>query len=117
MTKLNRVSKSTSKELVEELTSRNLNGKYDQLIKNAVANRYHDYKNPDDVDCGKMELASDLQSYPELADIYQKVIDGEYDEVADEEDKAAMRAELPKYMWDALGLNPDETEENDSLND
>jgi hypothetical protein len=112
-----KIIKSTNKELVEELTARNLNGKYDQLIKNAVSNLYHDYKNPPDVVCGKMLLAADLSSFPELDDIYYKVLDGEYDEVADEDDKAAMRAELPKYMWEAMGLNPNETEENNSLTD
>jgi hypothetical protein len=110
-----RISKSTNKELVEELTARNLDGRYDQLIKNAVNNFYHDYKAPEEIVCGKMELVKDLSNYPELGDISTKVMEGEYDEVADEEDKAQMRAELPKSIWDALGLNPDEDDENTDL--
>lgn len=117
MARLDRVTKSTNKELVEELTRRNTKGEYDQLIKNALANRYHDYKNPDDVICGKIDLVNELTHFPELSDIRKQVINGDYDEVADEDDKAAMRAELPKYMWESMGLNPDETEENNSLID
>jgi len=102
-----RISKSTNKELVEELTALNLEGKYDQLINNAVSNRYHDYKAPEDVVYGKLDLVKDLYAFPELDFIAAKVIQGEYDEVADEEDKASMRDELPKELWASFGLDPD----------
>ncbi|RFM30054.1 hypothetical protein [Deminuibacter soli] len=96
--------KSTNKELVAELQKRNLTGKYDQLIENAKSNRYHDYKNPDDVICGKMELAADLSSFPELQDISDAVVRGDYDEEADEQDKAMLRSYLPKKSWPVFGL-------------
>lgn len=96
---------STMTTLVEELEELNTDEKYNQLIANAKSGRYHDYKNPDDVPCGKIELVRDLDSYPELADIRAKVIDGYYDEEADEEDKEAMRESIPQSMWKALGLD------------
>jgi hypothetical protein len=101
---MTKIRKSTNKELVNELEERNVGGRYDQLIANAKSNRYHDYKNPDDVICGKVELVADLEGFPELADIRAAVIDGAYDEEADEEDKEMMRRDLPKSMWGMFGL-------------
>jgi hypothetical protein len=96
--------KATNKELVEELTSINVDGKYDQLIENAKSGRYHDFKNPDDVICGKTELVHDLQKFPELEQYRQDVMNGDYDEEADEDDKEMMREGLPPSMRDILGL-------------
>lgn len=96
--------KSTNKELVQELQERNTERRYDQLIINAKSGRYHDYKNPEDVVCGKVELVLDLSPFPELQDIRKAVMDGDYDEEMDDEDKALMRLETPEYLWKSLGL-------------
>lgn len=98
---------STNKELVEDLLQINQTGKYNQLIANAKANRYHDYKNPEDVICGKHEVVKDIDQLndPNLKEIRDKVIDGYYDETPDEEDKEMMRQDLPEAMWKALGLD------------
>ena len=96
--------KSTNKELVEELEARNSNGQYDQLIANAKSGRYHDYKNPEDVVCGKVEFVNDVSAFPELMDLRSAIMAGDYDEVPDEEDKAMMRQDLPQHMWNHFGL-------------
>lgn len=96
--------KSTNKELVEELEKRNKDGRYAKLILNALNNRYHDYKNPEDVICGKVELVKDLAAFPELEDIRREVLLGVYDEEADEEDKAQMRKGLDPRLWKHFGL-------------
>lgn len=98
--------KSTNKELVSELEAINKTHRLDTLIKNAKNNRYHDYKNPDDVVCGKMQFCAEACKFPECNDLIKRVQDGEFDEVADEEDKADMRKNLPVTMWGMLGLNP-----------
>lgn len=96
--------KSTMIDLVQELESLNTGNRYDQLIENARNGRYHDYKNPPDVICGKVELVKDLHAFPELQELSKAVKDGAYDEEADELDKAMLRKDLPAYMWPALGL-------------
>lgn len=95
---------STNKELVEILEARNTEGSYDQLIANAKANRYHDYKNPEGVVCGKIQFIVDSCEFPELEDVRNDIRNGLYDEEADEEDKAEMRKDLPESMWGFLGL-------------
>jgi hypothetical protein len=102
---MDKARKSTMIELVAELEKINSDGRFDQIIANAKSGRYHDYKNPDDVVCGKMELLKDLTVWvPKTISIMQDVKDGVYDEEADEEDKAMLRKDLPKGMWKALGL-------------
>ncbi len=98
-------NKSTNLELVNELRLRDNNtGKYTALITNALMNKYHDFKNPEDVVCGKMELIADLYEFPELEDIAADVKDGVYDESPDEEDREEMKSWLPKELWKSLGL-------------
>lgn len=89
-------------ELVEELTKRNKDGKYDHMIEEAKAGEYHDFKNKK-YDCGKVELATQLANFPELEDIRDEVITGEYDEPADEADKEMMRADIRKDPGGAVG--------------
>lgn len=101
---MNKPRKSTMKELVQELEALNHDGQYDQLIANARSGRYHDYKNPDDVVEGKLELIKDLSGFPMLTHIRSAVIDGDYDEEADEEDKEHLRSFTPKNMWHIFGL-------------
>ena len=98
--------KSTNKELVTEMEAININGKLDKFIKQAKANFYHDYKQPSHIACGKTLFMNESQNVPELKDLRNRVIDGEFDEEADENDKAEMRKDLPANMWEMFGLNP-----------
>jgi len=92
-------TKSTNKELVEELTERNTKGKYDALIERAKTNGYHDFKFDEDkyadCICPKTDLVNDLFAFPELADVRKDVINGVYDESPDEEDKAQLAKDFP----------------------
>lgn len=88
--------KSTDVELVEVLTERNTEGKYNKIIERAKERGYHDFKfdtNPKYKDCiiPKMQLAQDMLEFPELEDVIDDVIDGIYDEMPDEEDKKKLR--------------------------
>lgn len=56
--------------------------------------------------CGKTDFVNDSAKYPELKDLRNRVINGEFDEQADEDDKADMRKDLPASMWEKFGLNP-----------
>lgn len=98
--------KSTNIELVEELEKVNITHKFDTIIKNAKNFRYHDYKAPEDVVCGKMEFVKDAAKFPELFYLSRRIQMGEFDEEADEADKAEMRKDLPSHMWETFGLNP-----------
>lgn len=99
------MSKSTMVELVIELEGKNIAGRYDSLISEAKAGEFHDFKNNKYV-CGKVELASQLSKFPELEDIRKGVINGDYDELPDEEDKAQMKKDLEgnEGLLTALGL-------------
>lgn len=85
--------KSTMVELVDELTKRNTDGKYDELISEAKAGEYHDYKNKKHA-CGKVAFCAEASKFPELVDIIEDVQHGVYDEQADEDDKAMMIADI-----------------------
>lgn len=100
------MSKSTNKELVIELQALNKDNRLDQIINKAIAGHYHDFKAPEHVVCGKMEFGNDSAWFPELIELRQAVIDGDYDESPDEDDKADMRKDMPSTMWPMLGLNP-----------
>lgn len=99
------MSKSTMVELVSELEALNKEGKYDEIISEAKAGEYHDFKNQKYA-CGKVALVADLTPFPELNHIRQAVINGEYDEEMDEEDKARMREDFKDSpeMLKMLGL-------------
>jgi L-2-hydroxyglutarate oxidase LhgO len=98
--------KSTNKELVAEMEAINVDGKLDEFIRKAKLFFYHDYKQPGDIVCGKMLFATESYGVPELADLRERLINGEFDEEADEEDKADMRKDMPAHMWKAFGLEP-----------
>jgi len=97
--------KSTNKELIEILESRNTANKYDSIIAEAKDNQFHDFKNTKYA-CGKVELVSQLNKFPELVDISRMVMDGEFDETMDDDDKAEMRRTLIEDMGEerAKGL-------------
>lgn len=99
--------KSTMIELVAELNSINLvNGadpRIDLIIEEAKAGEYHDYKNKKYV-CGKVMLVEHLRQAG-LWDLSKRVIDGEFDEEADEQDIEMMKRECPPEMWPILGLD------------
>ena len=98
---------TTNEDLVKILHERNTGRQYDALIKLAARNHYHDYKS--DVAAPKMELVEDLSNFPELNDISQMVMRGEFDESPDEVDKNELREWIKKdpngdILKDILGL-------------
>jgi hypothetical protein len=105
-----------SKDLAEILAQRD-SEKYKAIIDRAANNGYHDHKfhkipdHPEygSCDCPKIQLVSDLSDFPELSDIRQRVMDGEWDDPADEEDQEEMRGWLmddnaPDEMFKQLGF-------------
>lgn len=112
-------TRSTMVELVQDLEAikKNYpeveNNHIDLIISEAKEGEFHDYKNKK-YDCGKVELVKMLQQAADseknenvsfyLWEIGTKVVEGYYDETADEEDKEMMRKDLPKEMWGMLGL-------------
>jgi len=85
--------KSTMIELPQELEALNKDGKYDEIIAEAKAGEYHDYKNQK-YTCGKVAVVEKLNEFPELNHIRNAVINGDYDESPDEDDKEMMRKDL-----------------------
>lgn len=97
--------KSTMVELVRELELiQPRTSAVEEMIAEAKAGEYHDYKNKKYV-CGKVAVVGKLRAagYHELA---ARVANGEFDEEADEEDLAEMRKFTPRGMWKTLGLEP-----------
>jgi len=88
------MKKDTRIHLVEELRKLPKSKEIDFMIEEALAGEYHDYKNEKYV-CGKMESATRLDQlgYHELS---SRIKNGEFDEEADEEDKASLRDMLGK---------------------
>lgn len=70
--------KRTDVELVAELEKRNLNGRYDEIINNAITGVYHDFKS--DEAAPKILLVSHLSEFAELEDVTEDVQNGVYDE-------------------------------------
>ncbi len=89
------MKKNTMTDLVKELETRNTpDGRYDELIAEAKAGDFHDYKNEKYV-CGKVAFVTIVtEKFPELKDLADQIKNGDYDEVPDEEDKKMMRADL-----------------------
>lgn len=83
--------KTTDQHLVQELMSLNAD-KYSKIIEKAKALTYHDFKS--DLVSPKLELVKDLDSFPELNEIREAVMRGDYDETPDESDKEQMRKDL-----------------------
>ncbi len=112
---MKRVRKDTRIHLVQELEALQGNPRneyVDLIIKEAKAGEFHDYKN-NRYPCGKVAVVEHLRQATVHASseqagmlmrLRQRVIDGEFDEEADEEDKAEMRKLLPKEAWPQFGL-------------
>lgn len=97
------MKKSTMVELVQELeaiTPRTPG--IETMIREAKAGEFHDYKNQKYV-CGKLAVVGMLRAEG-LNDLAARVIDGEFDEEADEQDKAELRKMLPPKAWPIFGL-------------
>lgn len=106
--------KSTMNELVVELEKiEPKTPDLEQIIREAKAGEYHDYKNRK-YTCGKMAVIGFLhtaaQTHPSvegkaaLLKLRQQVMDGDFDEEADEDDLNEMRRTTPKNLWPVLGL-------------
>lgn len=97
-----RLKKSTMVELVQELEALPQTPAIEEMIAEARAGEYHDYKNNKYV-CGKFAVAGKLDAAG-LFDLSRRVKDGEFDEEADEEDLDRMRKDFPGAMHKILGL-------------
>ena len=64
------------------------------------------YKNQK-YDCGKV-AASTLLRRMGFIPLAKRIENGEFDEIADADDKAMLRAETPEYMWDIFGLREEQ---------
>ena len=79
-------NKSTMTDLVVELEAANIDTPFMKVtIEEAKKGEYHDYKN-DKYVCGKVALVERLNAM-KLYDLAERVINGEYDEKPDAEDK------------------------------
>lgn len=98
--------------------------KYKAIIERAANNGYHDFKfdsipgHPEYAEdiCPKIRLVDDLSAFPELNDIRELAMNGEWDDVGDEEDALVMRGWLmdensPDAMFKLLGFNPPSSKE------
>lgn len=103
--------KSTMIEMVTELKKMHPYPEVKQMIAEAEAGEYHDYKN-EKYDCGKVASMGLLQTiatvYPDQKEqalkIRSEILAGTYDEVADEEDKKKLAKGMPENMKKILGL-------------
>lgn len=103
--------KSTNVEMVTELEKMHPYPEVKEMIAEAKAGEYHDFKNVK-YDCGKVESLRRLrligQLYPGCQDqavaISKDIMEGNYDETMDEEDKKRMAEGLSDVMKKSLGL-------------
>jgi hypothetical protein len=94
----------TRTDLVLELEKVASTPLIEEIIKEAKAGEFHDFKNQK-YDCGKMALYGLLMK-AKLSDLANRVSEGEFDEKADEEDKAKLRKTIPQSAWSVFGLDP-----------
>ncbi len=108
---------ATTKDLATLLAQRDP-VKYMEIITRAANNGYHDHKfdkvplHPEygECLCPKVQLVKDLSQFPELRDIAEDVMNGIYDEQADEQDVQEMRGWLIEdgagdALFDELNLD------------
>jgi hypothetical protein len=91
-------------KLVEDLARKPPDSLRDELIRNALLGRYHDFKST--LDMPKVALVSDLERFG-YRDLARKAIRGDYDDRPDAEDTAAfgnMLAADPALaqLWEQL---------------
>lgn len=107
-----------TKDIAEILRKRDPE-KYKAIIERAELNGYHDFKfdkipgHPEygDIACPKVQLVHDLGQFPELADIRNQVMSGDFDEKPDAQDNLDLRLELlndnsSDAMFKMMGLEP-----------
>ena len=95
--------KDTRVDLVIELEALpNRTPLVQRIIDEARAGEFHDFKNKKYVE-GKIVLVG-LLAEAGLTDLRTRVIDGEFDEVADDEDIAELRSSLPAELRGLFGL-------------
>jgi hypothetical protein len=99
------MKKSTMTDLVEELLKVKQYPEIVFMIQEAKAGEYHDFKNKKYA-CGKAQSAGMLDHlayiYKDIAlqELSARIKAGEFDEEANEEDKANMRRDLyPNLNW------------------
>lgn len=82
-----------------------IRGKLTEMILEAKAGEYHDYKNKK-YTCGKVAAYSLLEMIgtPACKALASRIMEGEFDEEADEADKEMMRKDLPEHAWPIFGL-------------
>lgn len=110
--------KDTRTDLVEELKKLKQYPEITYMIAEAQAGEYHDYKNKKYV-CGKTEAITRLDTISRFYNdqtviaLRNQIMNGDFDEQADEEDKLSMRNDIinnttnPKeaeHLIKALGL-------------
>lgn len=98
-----RIRKSTMVELVailEEKAQLDDSAELREIIDEAKAGEYHDYKNTKYA-CGKVEASMKLRAagYTSIA---MRIEDGEFDEEADEQDKEMMRKDIDRGVSDPV---------------
>jgi hypothetical protein len=93
-------------ELVEELRKFHQTPAVEEIIREALAGEYHDYKNQKYA-CGKVEVHRRLMAlnHAPARALAKRVANGEFDEEADESDMAELRKTAPKELWSVLGLD------------
>lgn len=89
------MSKSTMFELVDELKKLPDCDEIREMIAEARAGEYHDYKNKKYI-CGKFEVIQRLRKLRHI-DLANRITNGEFDEEPDEEDLAAMKPLLEHF--------------------
>lgn len=94
------MSKDTRIHLVEELEKLSPSPEILEIIREAKAGEYHDYKNQK-YTCGKVAVVGKLRAAG-LTDLAKRVVDGEFDETPDAEDIAEMKRDTPPEIYNAL---------------
>lgn len=105
--------KATYVELVVELSARNEERRYDEIIRMAHNKYFHDFKAPEDASATpKAHLMELLARFPELEDIRQAVIRGDYDEESDADDAL----EIKRNIFPGKGGQGTKRSKDDLLN-
>jgi hypothetical protein len=97
-------ARGTMNGLVEDLLRKPPSSLRDELVRNALVGRYHDFKSS--LSLPKMALVEDLTRF-DFRDLARRAMRGEYDDAPDEEDTADLGrliAEDPDLaeLWEKL---------------